>query len=431
MDSSLKQHLEKLECHFTWDLSSSKNELKALLRDLKDVDQQTCTWLLHYYNLLGYIQHALGSNTEALKYLHQAEMVTEEQETEESGVRLQVNKANLAWIYFYLGEMEKSKGYLEEVERLQQMYPAPSECDLHPEVSGEKGWTLLKFNKSKKHQAIDYFKKALKAEPERTKWQKGLALAISKAHTDQNCTPELKAKILTQLKTAHEKEPNNLLLYGLYLEKLSEVQSEENEREMQALLEKAFETEDLECLGTILRYFRTISVDKAIREAERAREKFPNSSRVLKLLAICNKWKVYNRYTDRQERVTLARKSIGLFEEVVRHYPDSLREKIALASMYNYANYNEKADEIYQQLVSEIDDFPPPSQQHIYYSYAHFLHHTRKPGSINFHIKVAEIPVNTTYRENSIKVLEKIVREGKSPLCKKIVDVLKAIQLEL
>ncbi|KAL0169951.1 hypothetical protein M9458_034547, partial [Cirrhinus mrigala] len=248
----LKQHLEKLECYFTWDLSCSKNELKVLLRGLQDVDQQTCTWLLHYYNLLGYIQHALGFNREALEYLHKAESVVHEQGTEEAGVRLQVNKANLAWIYFYLGEMDKSKGYLEEVERLQRMHPAPPGCTLHPEVSGEKGWTLLKFDKFKRCQATEFLKMALKAEPEKKEWHKGLAMAMSKAHTNQNCPPERKDEILKQLKTAHEKIPNDLLLHALYLEKLSEVQSANIESEMQDLLEKTFETGNLECLGIIL-----------------------------------------------------------------------------------------------------------------------------------------------------------------------------------
>ncbi|XP_059377019.1 interferon-induced protein with tetratricopeptide repeats 1-like [Carassius carassius] len=427
----LKQRLQKLECYFTWDLGDSKNELKTLLSNLNDVNLERCIWLLHYYNLLGYIQQTLGFNTEALMYLHKAESVMQEQGTEEAAVRLQVNKANLAWIYFLMGDMDKSKAYLEEVERLQRMHPAPPGCALHPEVSGEKGWTLVKFNKSKKRQAIDYFKIALKAEPERKEWHKGLAIAMNKTYKIHNCSPELNTEVLKLLKTAHENEPNNLLLHALYLEKQYEVQREDNERQMQNLLEKTLETGDLECLGTIFRYFGKISVDKGIEAAERAREKFPTSNRVLKHLANCYKWKVFNMKEDNMERKTLAMKSTELFEEVVRHHPDSLRETVGLASMHKYAGNSKRADEIYQQLLSNIDDFPPHSQQYIYYSYACHLHYCRRSeDSIIFHMKVAEIRAISEDKQKSIRILKNIAMNRKNPRCKKILNFLERIYID-
>ncbi len=380
---------------------------------------------------MGYIQQTLGSNTEALMNLHKAESVMQELGPEEAGLRLQVNKANLAWVYFLMGEMDESKTYLEEVKSLQRMHPAPPECALHPEVSGEKGWTLVKFNKSKKRQAIDYLKMALKAEPERKEWHRGLAMAMSRAYTIYDCSPELKAEIVKQLEIAHEKEPNNLFLHALYLEKLSEVHQEDNERQMQDLLEKTLETGDLKCLGTIFRYFRTISVDKAIDAAERAREKFPTSNRALKYLAICKKWKVYSMKDDNMERRALARESSELFEEVVRHYPDSLRERVALASMHRYAGNRERANEIYKQLLSEKDDLPPHSQQYIYYCYASHLYNCRRlDDSIYYHMKAAEIPVNTVDKQKSIKILKKIGMNGKHPRSEEIWNCLERINID-
>ncbi|XP_052436463.1 interferon-induced protein with tetratricopeptide repeats 1-like [Carassius gibelio] len=426
----LKQHLEKLECHFTWDLGHYRNELQGLRKNIQNMLEQECTWVVHHYNLLGYIQQTLGFNTEALMYLHKAESVMQEQGTEEAAVRLQVNKANMAWVYYRMGDMNKSKAYLEEVERLQRMHPAPPGCALHPEVSGEKGWTLVKFNKSKKHQAIYYFKIALKEEPGRKEWHKGLAKAMSEAFTNHKSPPQHRNEILKQLKTAHENEPNNLYIHAFYLEKYSEVQSVSTERPMQGLLEKALKTGDLECLVTILRYYRTISVDKAIEAAERAREKFPTSNKVLKHLANCYKRKVYKVKKDSMERRKLAKKSAEMFEEVVRHYPDSLREKVGLASMHHCADNTERADEIYQQLLSEKDDFPPHSQQYIYYSYACHLHNCRRSeDSIIFHMKVAEIPANTDDKQKSINVLQKTVMNGTYPHCEEIISFLKRIHI--
>ncbi len=217
----------------------------------------------------------------------------------------------------------------------------------------------------------------------------------------------------------------------LYLEKQSEAYRKDNEGQMQALLEKTLETGDLECLGVIFRYFRTISEDKAIDAAERAREKFPTSNRVLKYLAICKKWKVYSMKDDNMEKRTLARESSKLLEEVVIHYPDSLRERVALASMHKYAGNSERANEIYKQLLSEKDDLPPHRQQYIYYCYASHLYNCgRLDDSIYYHMKAAEIPVNTVDKQKSIKILKKIGMYGKNPRSEEIWHFLERMNID-
>ncbi|XP_051725309.1 interferon-induced protein with tetratricopeptide repeats 1-like isoform X2 [Ctenopharyngodon idella] len=432
----LKQRLKKLECHFTWDLEYSTNELQELLSNLNDVDRETCTWLVHYYNLLAYIHQALGSSTEALMNLDKAESVIQEQGREEAGVRLQVNKANLAWVYFHLGKLEKSKEYLEEVERLQRMHPAPPGCTLHPEVSGEKGWTLVKFDLSKRHQAIDYFKMALEAQPDRKEWHKGLAMVMNMECVQSKFTPE---QIVEQLKIAHEKDPSSLLLHAQYLLKLCDqkpsehkktVSSEDIEREMRDLLERTLETGNLEGLHIILRYYRKeISFDKAIQIAETVQEKFPSSVKASKPLANCYKWKVYN-MEDSEEKEIFAKKAIKLFEKVVRRNPHSYKVKISLASMHRYAHNRKRADEIYQQLLSEINDLSPDRQQHIYYNYAYHLFICRQyEESIKYHMKVAKIPSDTVDKQKSIKILQKIVGKGRSHQCEEILLILERINI--
>ncbi|XDV43164.1 hypothetical protein PO909_011686 [Leuciscus waleckii] len=429
-NSSLKQRLERLECYFTWDLGQHRNELQGMKRRIQNVDQETCTWPVHYYNLLGYIHQTLGSNTEAVKHLHKAESVIQEQGTEEAGVQLQVNKANLAWVYFHLGEMDKSKGYLEEVERLQRMHPAPPGCTLHPEVSGEKGWTLVKFNKSKKRQAIDYFKMALNAEPDRKEWHKGLAIAMNTAHIKSEFTPELEADILEQVKTAAEIDPNDLFLQSLYILRKSEAQAENNEEEVQSILERTLSTGNLDGLGFIFEYFRLISFERAIQEGQRIREKFPDSTTVLKILADLYKRKVYSMKEDSQERQAWAQKGIELFEEVVRDNPDSVRGWISLASLHCYAHNTERADEIYQQLLSEKDDLPPHTQQFLYYSYSCHLYYNKQQSrdqSIDYLMKAAAIQNTSEDRQKSIMLLKKTVKNGRHSRCEEISKFLKIV----
>jgi len=386
------------------------------------LDQKTCTWLVHYYNLLGYIHQTLGSNTEAVKHLHKAESVIQEQGTEEAGAQFLVNKANLACVYFHLGDMDKSKGYLEEVERLQRMHPAPPGCTLHPEVSGEKGWTMVKLNKSNKCQAVDYFKMALNAEPDRKEWHKGLAIAMN-AEFGSEFTPD---EIVQQLKIANEKEPNSLFIYSHWL-KLCKEKNVNIEKEMQGLFERTLETGNLECLHVILRYFSEQDFDKGIQKAKEAHEKFPSSAKVLKQLADCYKWKVY-KMADSEERETLARESIKLYEKDLTYNPDSYKLKIDIASLHCYTHEIEKADEIYNNLLSEENDSSPHKQQYIFYNYAQHLNHNKLQtrDSVPFYMKAAEIPVSGC-KQKSIRFLQNIVRRGTDPRCVEILHFLNGI----
>ncbi|KTG39577.1 hypothetical protein cypCar_00005713, partial [Cyprinus carpio] len=425
----LKRNLKGLECHFTWDLGQYRNELQGMRRNMQDVEQQACIRLIHYYNLLGYIQQTLGFNTEALTYLHRAESVIQEQGTEEAGVQLQVNKANLAWVYFLMEEMDKSKGYLEEVERLQRMHPAPAGCALHPEVSGEKGWTLVKFNKSKKRQAIDYFKMALKAEPERKDWHKGLAIAMSRAYIKSEFTPQLEAEILQQVKKAAEMDPNDLFLQSLYILKKFEVQAEKNDKDVQSLVEKSINTGNLEGLGYVFEYFKNISIERAIQEGERVQEKFPTSPKVLRILSNLYKGKLFTMKENSQKRKILIQTCMKLFEKLVIHYPDCVRGWLALATLHRYANNTKKANEIYQQLLSEKDDLPPHTQQLLYYSYACHLHQSRqsRDKSINFLMKAAEIQNISEDKQKSIMILKQTVKNGRNSRCEEISQFLKRV----
>ncbi|XP_059377018.1 interferon-induced protein with tetratricopeptide repeats 1-like [Carassius carassius] len=391
-------------------------------------DEQACIRLIHYYNLLGYIQQALGFNTEALMYLHKAESVMQEQGTE-AAVRLQVNKANLAWIYFLMGDMDKSKAYIEEVEKLQRMHPAPPGCALHPEVSGEKGWTLVKFNKSKKRQAIDYFKIALKAEPERKEWHKGLAIAMSKTYIKSELTPQLEDEILQQVKTAAEMDPNDLFLQSFYILKKFEVQAEKNDKVVQSLLERSINTGNLEGLGYILEYFKNISIERAIQEGERVQEMFPTCPKVLRNLYNLYKAKLFAMKENSQERKILTQTCMKQFEKVVKHYPDCVRGWLALATLHRYEHNTERADEIYQQLLSEKDDLPPHTQQLLYYSYACHLHQRRqsRDKSINFLMKAAEIQNISEDKQKSIMILKQTVKNDRNPRCEEISQFLKRV----
>ena len=215
-------------------------------------------------------------------------------------------------------------------------------------------------------------------------------------------------------------------------------QVEINEEEVQSILERTLSTGNLDGLGFIFEYFRLISFERAIQEGQRVREKFPTSTTVLKILADVYKRKVYSMREDSQERQAWAQKGIGLFEEVVRDYPDNIRGWISLATLHCYAHNTERADEIYQQLLSEEDDLPPHTQQLLYHSYACHLYYNKqsrdlyqrrwpRDQSIDYHMKAAAIQNISQDRQKSIMLLKKTVKNGRNSRCEEISKFLKIV----
>lgn len=99
--------------------------------------------------------------------------------------------------------------------------------------------------------------------------------------------------------------------------------------------------------------------------------------------------------------------------------------------MHMYVGNRERADEIYKQLLSEIEDFPPHSQQYIYYCYACYLYNYRRlEDSINFHMKVAEIPAISDDKKKSISILKKITMNRKNPRREEIWNFLERIHID-
>ncbi|XP_062376311.1 interferon-induced protein with tetratricopeptide repeats 1-like [Sardina pilchardus] len=154
--------MKNMECHFNWQLDCSRSRLENVHQDLQDRLHTGCTWMCQLKNLLGYVLHSLGSSAEALTCLREAEkMIKEQKRDAERHCLLLVNQANLAWVHYLRGELEESQAYLKEVTRLQEAFPAPPGCQIHPELSGQKGWSLLKFERSHKKAAIECFEIAL------------------------------------------------------------------------------------------------------------------------------------------------------------------------------------------------------------------------------------------------------------------------------
>ncbi|XP_053179033.1 interferon-induced protein with tetratricopeptide repeats 2-like [Scomber japonicus] len=432
--TTLEAKLGALQCHFTWDLDPSRSNLFCVRDMLKDIGtEEGNSWLGHIYNLQGYIHYQLGFTEDAQRFFSRAaEAFCQMRNTvTDKGPWLVVNYGNLAWLHHQLGEQAESETYLSKVDTLLKEYPSPSEDELHPEIYAEKAWTLMKFGRDKTMLAADYFQRAIKMQPDMVEWQTSHVIALVKGcgHPDK----PLEENILEKINIAKEHDPDNLYLAALYLKACAK-KGRKIEDEARELAEKVLRKPPSSYSGIrpLLRLYRLyISKDEAIDLAEEALERQinPDKRHLKRCAAICYKWRIYSDRDNPLEPKKINR-AISLYKEVISLYPDSsLKIKIALANIHKYLNHGQDdADQIYQDLLES--DLEPADRQMLYSSYAKhvFFTHNDSNKSVEYHMKTAEIPHQSGYRESSIRELKKIKGRRGHYMCGGIDEFLAKLQ---
>ncbi|XP_044218066.1 interferon-induced protein with tetratricopeptide repeats 1B-like [Thunnus albacares] len=430
--STLEAKLKALQCHFTWDIDPSRSKLLCVKEELEDIGtEEGNSWLGHIYNLQGYIHHQLGLTEDARRFFSRAtEAFRRSRNTvSDEGPWLAVNYGNLAWLHHHLGEQAESQTYLSKVDTLLKEYPSPSQDELLPEIYAEKAWTLMKFGKDKKPLVADYFQRAIRMQPDMVDWNTSRIIALANAvRLDDTPVGE---DILEEMRMAKEQDPENLYLAAQYLEQRAK-KGERIEDEARELARKVLENpvssySGIKVLLTV--YKNYVSVDEAVALAEEALEKHPDERYLKRCAALCYRWRIVWAWDSRIKQSTIDR-GISLHKEVISLYTDSLVNKITLANIYVKSNHSQdEAEKIYQELLEM--DLEPSEKQLIYNYYAKHLSFDRRDynRSIEYNMKAAEIPHQSYYRENSIKVLRKIKEKNRSPMCGEIEELLAKLKV--
>ncbi|KAM4738912.1 interferon-induced protein with tetratricopeptide repeats 1-like [Anableps anableps] len=416
-----------LQSHFTWNLEASRQNLVYLRDRLEDIGTEEGNfWLGPIYNLRGFIQYQLGSTEEALNLFNRATETFQRQKNADEGPWLMVNFGNLAWLHHLQGEDEKSRDYLSKVDALMRNFPAPPEEELHPEVCAEKAWTLMQFDKEKL-EAAELFQRAIRMQPDTVEWQSSRDI-LSAQNLEENIK-KLYTDRLEELRTAKERDPDNLCIAALYL--LAQIDS--IKREARELAERILERPMNNYCGIdpLLNLYRKhISVDEALEIAKEAQRRHPDSRYVKRSAAKCYTKKVLSQrsYPDPRR----IKEAISLWEEVVAAYPESsLEETLTLADLYAKVD-EERAEQIYNALL-ERKDLDPAEKQMLYNFYAKHLYFvkTKNRSSIEYHMRAAEIPEESKYRQKSIRELKKTLKRNKDPeLCREINELLTKLNVQ-
>ncbi|XP_074524827.1 antiviral innate immune response effector IFIT1-like [Halichoeres trimaculatus] len=421
--------LESLQCHFTWDLDRTRSVLLLLRDKLEDIgSEEGHRWLGHIYNLRGFIQHKLGLHDDAQRLFNQAAEAFHRMRPADQGPWLVVNYGNLAWLHHHLGDQEQSQAYLSQVDALMEKYPPPSQGELHAEVCAEKAWTLMYLRGDFKV-AAGLFERAAGMQPDMVEWTTShvLSLVREQERRETGVTPDL----LEKMRQAMDQDPENLYLAVLYLEKRAKTGERVGDEA------REFAKNNLEPLSRSFQAFRVLlrvykhncSVDEAIELAEDALRQHPTQRFLKKLAALCYRWRIVL-HMDPRPGPDMIDRAISLQEDVVSLYPDStLMKKINLASLYaNSRPHRDKAEQIFEELLQT--DLEPVDQQLLYNAYAKHLNFERRDRlrSVKYQMKAAEIPQDSFFRRDSIRVLSQIRDKGQHPMCPEIKEFLENLE---
>ncbi|XP_074524826.1 antiviral innate immune response effector IFIT1-like [Halichoeres trimaculatus] len=411
--------LESLQCHFTWDLDRTRSVLLLLRDKLEDVgSEEGHRWLGHIYNLRGFIQHKLGLHDDAQRLFNQAAEAFHRMRPADQGPWLVVNY--LAWLHHHLGDQEQSQAYLSQVDALKEKYPPPSQGELHAEVCAEKAWTLVLSGGDSK-MAAGLFGRAAGMQPDMVEWATSHAIGLMKTQTS----------LSEEVRKAKDQDPENLYLAVLYLEKRGKTGESVGDEA------REFARNNLEPLSRSYQAFRVLlwvyknhcSVDEAIKLAEDALRQHPTQRFLKKCAALCYRWRIIDQGKDCPSQETMNR-AISLQRDVVSLYPDSpLMKKIDLAMLYAKSDLHQaEAETMFQEFLEA--DLEPVDQQLLYNNYAKHLFFDRgdRSGSISYHMMAAEIPVKSSFRWGSIRVLSKIRDKGQDPRCQEINEFLENLE---
>ncbi|XP_030289686.1 interferon-induced protein with tetratricopeptide repeats 1B-like isoform X2 [Sparus aurata] len=409
--TSLESKLEALQCHFTWDLDPSRSKLFRLRDQLEDIGtEEGNSWLGHIYNLRGYVQYKLGFTQDAQSLFNKAAEAfcqTRRADSDE-GPWLVVNYGNLAWLHHHLGEQAESQAYLSKVDALMNKYPSPSQDELHPEIYAEKAWTLMKFSADKKQLAADYFQRAIRMQPDMVEWKTSHVLVLCRFLTPSNTG--LDADMLEKMRIAKEEDPENLYLAAQYLQECAKkgerVEDEARELATKILKNPVSSYSGMKALLWVCIDY--VSVDEAIDLAEEALKNYPDVRFLKSCAAFCYKWIITSRGSyPKQSTIDRA---ISLHEELISLYPQSsFMKRMDLARLYGMTNHSQaKAEQIYQEVLES--DLDPADKQLVYNKFAKYLFFVQKDSrrSVKYHMRAAEIPIQSIFRQNSIMNLEKI-----------------------
>ncbi|XP_053709426.1 interferon-induced protein with tetratricopeptide repeats 2-like [Synchiropus splendidus] len=398
--TNMEARLKSLQCHFTWDELTNETKPGTVKETLENIGiDEGNYWLPHIYNLQGYLHHRLGSDKEALQFLHQATEDFHRRHGPEEGPWLMVNYGNLAWLLHLTGQQSESERYLSLSEDLM----GGIQGELHPEVAAEKAWTLMALVSNHLKTVEELFLAAIEREPERVEWKTSLVLALVRAEKHES---SLKEDTWQRLHRARQEDPENLYIAVKLLCHRAK-QGEDVADEARNLAQEVLRSpaSSYSGLKQMLRlYNNVLSPDEAVKLAEDALIEHPDEHYLKRCAALGYYLKITFNEGDPVPPFMMDR-AIWLHQDVIALYPGTRLVKLIHLANIHACRDQRTADQMYWDLFAQ---FPDQAHQQMLCNHYGRLWNKRRdyPKSLYYHKKAAMMETQGFYRDNSIKYLE-------------------------
>ncbi|XP_023498761.1 interferon-induced protein with tetratricopeptide repeats 1-like isoform X3 [Equus przewalskii] len=416
----IKDRLEQLRCHFTWDLLIEDTAMPDLENRIFDeIEFLDTKYNVGIHNLLAYVKHLKGQNEEALKSLREAEDLIQEEHGDQSGMRSLVTWGNYAWLYYHMGRLAEAQTYLDKVENTCKKFANPSSYRIDcPQMDCEEGWALLKCGGKNYKRAKACFEKALEVDPENPEFSTGYAITAYRLDGFPGATQMSEAFCLNTLKQAVKLNSEDGYIKVLLALKLQDVgQEAEGEKYIEeALTNTSSQTYVLRYAAKF--YRKKGSLDKALQLFKKALKATPSSAFVHHQIGLCYRGQVIQmkkaanwqpRGQDRKNVERIARLAISHLEFALEEKPTLDIAYVDLAEMYIEAGDHRKAEDTYQKVLT-MKVLEEEKLQRVHFSYGRFQEFQNKSEdhAIIHYLKAAEIENASFLRDKSIRSLEKL-----------------------
>ncbi|XP_070610630.1 interferon-induced protein with tetratricopeptide repeats 5-like [Erythrolamprus reginae] len=432
MSRPLKEKLQRLQCHFTWDFEI-KDKINfrhtPITLDLR-LEHGPLRNRGTYLALKAYLRHLEGSPKEALAILQAAQEILRKEAQGTFSRQILLIYGNYAWIYYHLTDYEKVDFYLAQICQIcRDLSSSEPYSALIPEVYAQKGWSLLAIGFRNGLLAKECFQKALELQEPSVELQEGLSFSTfaSWAHSYDEKLQEEGQKLLEGL--IHS-DPEN---YEAKVYMAQIIRTKDPKRARQIASDVVQNTLNLnpELLRYVSKVYRGPFLPQAISTLKKAIALCGDYYLLHYDLGIC-----YTTLLDRgseENRAEIVEDAIRCIKRSLETNPESFFSRLKLAELYGERCplYEE---EIYLSMMEELPTASKRCQESFYLHWGDFL--LRKKGQRQAALQAYEAslevpgdhPLKQIQLEQRLKELAWAFRlEGEMEQERAVVSLLRAV----